>query len=213
MKSKAQLLKTASNLKTFSTKIKSAQDEEMLTPEAVKDMAMEIMEVAEVAAEVAADIAEGVPAEESPMMDREERMDPDQIEMAQEGEKDEDKLSAGTSRGARDMKKEKEARDMEDDEDKEKMAKLEAKLAQMERKAKLAELAPKYASLFPKQMHEAKMNEILNSKQSLNIVEAKIQEASDIITNKTMVKVASMSDSIYDINDSESEEVNIAQYI
>ncbi len=90
MKNKAQLLKTASNLKTFSSKIKSAQDE-VLTPETVKDMAMEIMEVAEVAAEVAAEIAEGVPAEEREM-GREDRREeePDQIEVANE-ESDEDK--------------------------------------------------------------------------------------------------------------------------
>ena len=60
-------------------------------------------------------------------------------------------------------------------------------------------------------MHEAKMNEILNSDKPLNIVEAKIQEASEIITNKTMIKIASQTDSIFDIgNDSDSEEVNIA---
>lgn len=190
-------------MKTFSTKIKSAQDE-ALTPESVKDMAMEIMEVAEIAAEVATEIAEGVPAEESPMMEREERETPDQIEMAQDKEENKDKKTAGITKGAQDK---------DDDnkyEEKEKMAKLEAKLAQMERKAKLAELAPKYASLFPKQMHEAKMNEIINSKQSLPIVEAKIQEASDIITNKTMVKVASMSDSIFSMDSDNSEEVNIA---
>jgi hypothetical protein len=209
MKTKSQLLKTASNLKTFSTKIKSAQDEEMLTPEAVKDMAMEIMDVAEVAAEIAEEIAENVPAEDLPMMDREERMDPEQIETAQDEEdKDEDKLTAGTARGA--IGRKRNAQDEEDEDKEEKMAKLEAKLASMERKAKLAELAPKYASLFPKQMHEAKMNEIINSKQSLNIVEAKIQEASDIITNKTMVKVASMSDSIFSVGEGDSEEVNIA---
>ena len=85
MKSRAQILKTATSQKTFSRKIKTAQDEE-LTPESVKDMAMEIMEVAESAAEVATDIADGVPAEESPMMGREERQTPDQSEMAQNKE-------------------------------------------------------------------------------------------------------------------------------
>ena len=81
------------------------------------------------------------------------------------------------------------------------------------RKAKLAELSPKYASLFPNQMHDAKMNVIINSKQSLPIVDAKIQEASDIITNKTMVKVASMSDSIFSMDNDNSEVVNIAAKI
>lgn len=203
VKSKTQLLKTASNLKAFSTKIKTAQDE-VLTPEIVKDMAMEIMEVAEVAAEVAAEIAEGVPAEE---MGREERREeePEQIEIAQEEkDKDKDKQTAGIEKGAQDK--------MEDEDD-DKMKSLEAKLEKMERKAKLAELAPKYAKLFPQSMHEAKMNEILNSKLPLNQIGVKIQEASDIITNKTMVKVASMSDSIFDVTDGNSEEVNIAQYL
>ena len=54
-------------------------------------------------------------------------------------------------------------------------------------------------------MHEDKMNEMNNSKQSLPIVEAKIHEASDIITNKTMVKVASMSDSIFSMGSDNSE--------
>lgn len=71
MKSKTQILKTASVLKDFSGKIKKAQDE-TLTPESVKEMAEEIMEVAEVAAEMAEEIAEGVPAEESVMDRREE---------------------------------------------------------------------------------------------------------------------------------------------
>ena len=83
MKSIAQLLKTASNLKTFSTKIKSAQDVALI-PESVKDMAMEIMEVAEIAAEVATEIAEVVPAEESPIMGRVERETPDQTEVARD---------------------------------------------------------------------------------------------------------------------------------
>ena len=208
MKTKAQLLKTASNLKAFSTKIKTAQDE-VLTPETVKDMAMEIMEVAEVAAEVAAEIAEGVPAEE---MGREERREeePEQIEIAQEEkDKDKDKQTAGVEKGAQD----KEIDELKEDRDEDKIKALESKLASMERKAKLAEIAPKYASLFPKQMHEAKMNEIINSKLPLQQIEVKVKEASDIITNKTtMVKVASMTDSIFDVND-DSEEVNIAQYL
>ena len=141
-------------------------------------------------------------------MGREDRETPDQTEMAQaKEEEDKDKKTAGITKGAQDKD------DDDKYEEKEKMAKIEAKLAQMERKAKLAELAPKYASLFPKQMHEAKMNEIINSKQSLPMVEAKIKEASDIITNKTMVKVASMSDSIFSMDNDNSAEVNIAAKI
>ena len=147
MTSRAQLPQTASNLTTFATKRKSAQAE-ALTPESVKDMAMEIMEVAEIAAEVATEIADGVPAEESPMMGREERETPDRIEMAQDKEEeDKDKKTAGITKGAQDKD------DDDKYEEKEKMAKVEAKLAQMERKAKLSELVPTYASLFPKQMH------------------------------------------------------------
>ena len=103
------------------------------------------------------------------------------------------------------------AEDDDDDDLKENLATLTNELTKIKREATLAKLAPKYASLFPKNMHEAKMNEIINSKQHISIVEAKIQEASDIITNKTMIKVASMSDSIFDIDStSDSEEVNIA---
>ena len=57
------------------------------------------------------------------------------------------------------------------------------------------------------------MKEIINPKHTLQIVEEKIKEASDIITNKTMVKVASMSDSIFSMDSDNSEEVNIAAKI
>ena len=62
-------------------------------------------------------------------------------------------------------------------------------------------------------MHPAKMNEIINSQQSLPIVVAKIQEASDSIPNKTMIKVASLSDSIFSREIDKEEEVNIAAKI
>lgn len=201
MRSKSQILKTASTLKVFSAKIKAAQIGETLTPETVKEISEEIMEVASVAAELANEIAEGVPAEEEgrdALSNRGE--EPEQIEVAAD-ETDEEKKKR--------MEK-KEAQDEDDDEDKDKIKELEASLAKLTREATLAKLAPKYASLFPQSMHEAKLNEIINSKQPLNIVEAKIQEASDIISNKTMVKIASMNNSIFDLDSDNSEEVNIA---
>lgn len=201
MRSKSQILKTASTLKEFSAKIKAAQIGETLTPETVKEISLEIMEVASVAAELANEIAEGVPAEEEgrdALSNRGEEEGPEQIEVAADETEDEKKKR---------MEK-KEAAGHNDD-DKEKIKNLEASLEKMQRETKLAKLAPKYASLFPQSMHEAKMNEILESKQPLPIVEAKIQEASDIISNKTMVKIASMSDSIFDIN-SDGDEINIS---
>lgn len=193
MKTKTQILKTASTLQDFTNKIKSAQIGETLTPEAVQEIAMEIAEVAEVATELAQEIAENVPAQESsPLgdrMDKGEGEETQQIEVAQDEDEDD-----------------KEKKDL-----KEQVASLTESLGSIKREATLSKLAPKYASLFPKELHEAKMNEILESTQPLNIVEAKIQEASDIISNKTMIKVASMSDSIFDIgNSADSEEVNIA---
>lgn len=192
MRSKTQILKTASHLKDFSTKIKSAQIGETLTPETVKEISEEIMEVASVAAELANEIAEGVPAEEEgrdALSNNREEEGPEQIEVAADETEDEKKKR---------MEKEKTAQD-DKDEDKEKIKNLEASLESMQRETKLAKLAPKYASLFPQSMHEAKLNEIINSKQPLSIVEAKIQEASDIISNKTMVKIASMNNSIFDL--------------
>lgn len=190
----------ASTLKEFSTKVKSAQEGEVLTPETVKEVAEEIMEVAGVAAELALEISEGVPAEEENRDALGER-EPEQIEVAQDETEEEKK-----------KKMEKTAQD-DKDEDKEKIKNLEASLEKMQRETKLAKLAPKYASLFPQSMHEAKLNEIINSKSPLNIVEAKIQEASDIITNKTMVKIASLNDSIYDFDTSEGDEINISSVI
>lgn len=207
MRTKAQILKTASTLKEFSTKIKSAQIGETLTPETVKDIALEIAEVAEVATELAAEIAEGVPAQEEERgLDREEGRDPEQIEVAADETEEEKKKRMEKTAAA----------DKDDDDNKDKLkeqvASLTKQLGGIKREARLAKLAPKYASLFPQSMHEAKMNEIINSTKSLEIVEAKIQEASEIISNKTMVKVASMSDSIFDIS-TDSEEVNIAKYL
>jgi len=202
VRTKTQILKTASTLKEFSTKIKSAQIGETLTPETVQEIAQEIMEVASVAAELANEISEGVPAEEESrdaLGDRGEQEGPEQIEVAADETDDEKK-----------KRMQKEAQDKDKDEDKQKIKNLEASLQKMQRETKLAKLAPKYASLFPQSMHETKMNEIINSKQSLQIVEAKIQEASDIISNKTMVKIASMTDSIYDLDTTEGGEIDIS---
>jgi len=204
VRTKTQILKTASTLKDFSSKVKKAQDEGTLTPEVVKEIAEEIKEVVEVAEELAEEIAEGVPAEES----RNElgNEEPKQIEVAADETEEEKKKR---------LEKEKTAQDEDDDkkEDKEKIKNLEASLAKMERKSTLQEIAPKYASLFPKSMHEAKLNEILNSKESIPILQAKLKEASEIITNKTMVKIASMNDSIFDIDNSDGDEVNISSVI
>ena len=204
MRSKTQLLKSASTLKEFSTKIKSAQDTEVLTPETVKEISQEIMEVAGVAAELANEIAEGVPAEEEGtpgILDREE---PKQIEVAAEETEEEKK-----------KRMEKTAADNDDDKDKdlkEQLASLTQELTGLKREARLAKLAPKYANLFPKNMHEAKMNEIINSKEPLNVVEARIQTASNIITDKTMIKIASQSDSIYDTTN-DGDEIDISTYV
>lgn len=205
------MLKTASILKEFTAKIKSAQIGETLTPEAVQEIALEISEVAEVAAELASEIAQGVPAEnggeEEGITDKLNGEQPKQIEVAADETDDEKKKR---------MDKEKTAAGHDDDDDdlKEKLASMSIELTGLKREAKLAKLAPKYASLFPKNMHEAKLNEIINSKQPLQIVEAKIQEASDIITNKTMVKIASQTDSIFDINNTtDGDEINISNKI
>ena len=204
MRSKTQILKTATTLKEFSSKIKVAEEGGVLTPETVKEIAEEIREVAEVATELAEEISEGVPASEGRGERGESEEEPRQIEVAAD-ETDEDKKKRMEKDAAEDDK------DDEKDDLKEKLATLQNDLIKIKREATLAKLAPKYASLFPKNMHEAKMNEIINSKQPLDIVEAKIQEASDIITNKTMVKIASMTDSIFDLDStSDSEEVNNA---
>ena len=204
MRSKAQLLKTASTLKQFSSKIKQAQDGinglgngngigngEVLTPEAVQDIAIEIAEVAEVAAELAQEIAENVPVEETDVLEErtEEKVEPgpEQIEVAQDDDEEEDKKKLQVE-----------------------VASLSDELKQIKRAGLIEKLATKYASLFPKNMKEAKMNEILTSKEAINIIQTRVQEASDIITNKTMIKVASMTDSIYNIEDSENEEVSIS---
>lgn len=210
MRSKAQLIKVASTLKDFSQKIKSAQEGEVLTPEAVQDIAIEIQQVAEVAAELATEIAENVPAENgNGILDRTNGDNeglPEQIETAQDETEEERK-----------KRMEKTAADDEDDDDKKKLqvevASMKNELIQIKRAGMLEKLASKYASLFPKSLREAKMNEILTSKQGMDIIQAKVQEASDIITSKTMIKVASMTNSIFDLESDNGEEVNIAMKV
>ena len=64
---------------------------------------MEIMEVAEISADVASEIEEGVPAEESPMMGRAEWVIRDQIDMTEDrDEEDKDKKTHGITKGAQD---------------------------------------------------------------------------------------------------------------
>jgi hypothetical protein len=187
VRSKTELIKSASTLKEFSAKIKQAQIGETLTPESVQDIALEIQQVAEVASQLATEIAEGVPAEEASPLgemggEREQEAEPEQISMAQEGEEDEDKKKLT-----------------------EQVASMKNELNNIKRAGMLEKLATKYASLFPKSLHEAKMNEILTAKQSMDIIQAKVQEASDIITSKTMIKVASMTNSIYDLENDGGE--------
>jgi hypothetical protein len=187
VRSKTELIKSASTLKEFSAKIKQAQIGETLTPESVQDIALEIQQVAEVASQLATEIAEGVPAEEASPLgemggEREQEAEPEQISMAQEGEEDEDKKKLT-----------------------EQVASMKNELNNIKRAGMLEKLATKYASLFPKSLHEAKMNEILTSKQGMDIIQAKVQEASDIITSKTMIKVASMTNSIYDLENDGGE--------
>jgi hypothetical protein len=187
VRSKTELIKSASTLKEFSAKIKQAQIGETLTPESVQDIALEIQQVAEVASQLATEIAEGVPAEEASPLgemggEREPEPEPEQISMAQEGEEDDDKKKLT-----------------------EQVASMKNELNNIKRAGMLEKLATKYASLFPKSLHEAKMNEILTSKQGMDIIQAKVQEASDIITSKTMIKVASMTNSIYDLENDGGE--------
>jgi len=196
VRSKTQILKTASNLKDFSSKIKVAMEGETLTPESVQDIAMEIQQVAEVASELATEIAEGVPAESGMNgMEEKQELAPEQISMAMDDNCGDKKKEAMD--------------DMEDDDEKKKLteqvASMKNELNQIKRAGMLEKLATKYASLFPKNMKEAKMNEILTAKQSMDIIQAKVQEASDIITSKTMIKVASMTDSIYDLENDGGE--------
>ena len=196
MRSKTELIKSASILKDFSNKIKQAQEGmpgETLTPEAVADIAMEIQQVAEVASQLATEIAEGVPAEPTAPglgeMGAEKEVETDQISMAQDGEEE----------------------DPEKKKLKEMVATMSNDLNQIKRASMLEKLATKYASLFPKSMHEAKMNEILTAKDDMSIITARVQEASDIITSKTMIKVASMTDSIFNFsNEEDGGEINIS---
>ncbi len=128
---------------------------------------------------------------------------PEQIEVAADETEEEKK-----------KRMEKTAADDEDDDDKKKLqvevASMKNELNIIKRAGLIEKLATKYASLFPKNMKEAKMNEILTSKEAINIIQTRVQEDSDIITNKTMVKVASMTDSIYSLEDSENEEISIS---
>ena len=197
MRSKAELIKTASTLRAFTTKIKEAQEgingigmAQTLTPEAVQDIAMEINQVAEVAAELAEEIVEGVPAENGGEEGREEAppAETPQIETAQDSEEDEEKKML-----------------------KEQVANLSKDLAEIKLAKQKETLASKYASLFTPNQREAKMKEILEASDGIEVLTAKVKEAANLINGKQVVKVASGGKSIFDLDESDnSEEVNIA---
>ena len=163
----------------------------------------------EVATELAEEIAEGVPAEEVVTERREEIMDeePKQIEVGQDEDEEEKKRREKEARGKKRMGQfgvEEQNREQEK-ELKEQVASLTKELNHIKREASLQKLASEYSNLWPQSMREAKANEILGSADSLDIVKARIQEASNLMKSKTNIKYASMGDGIFSLDNAEPD--------
>lgn len=169
-----KLAKTMPQLTKVAGLLRKAEDEGNLGPEEVKEIAEDTKEILLSVVEMVDDIAEGVPAEEVATEETTEEVieTPEEEIPTVEGREDEDE----------DKKK-----------DNLQIAKLQTEINQMKQASKHKELTLKYAKLFPEQVREAKEKEFANSKDSIPILEARIKEASTILTDRKTVKVAQLT--------------------
>jgi len=168
-----KLAKSMPRLTKVAALMKKAEDEGTLGPEEVKDIAEDTKEILLSVVEMVEDIAEGVPAEggiEEEVTEEIREEPEEEIPTLEAQEEDEDK------------KKENE-----------KIAKLQNEINQMKQASTHKELTVKYGKLFPEQVREAKEKEFATSKDSIAILEARIKEASGILTDRKTVKVAQLT--------------------
>jgi len=174
-----RLAKTSPTLTKVAALMKKAQDEGNLGPEEVKEIAEDTQQILLSVVEMVNEIAEGVPAEDAIVDDVDDTVVTDDIP------KKDDDISIVEGKDEDEDKKE----------NKDKIAKLENELNQMKQASIHKELTIKYGKLFPEIVREAREKEFAKSTDSIKVLEARIKEASAILTDRKAVKVAQLTTS------------------
>ena len=121
----------------------------------------------------------------------------------EEGEKEKEKEAQGEE-GEKEKEKEKEAQDNDDkNETKKEMDAMKLKMAKMEYKDAKLKLAQTYAQLFPEPMREAKTKSFMATNESIRVLTARVDEATNFLAPKTgdAIKVAQTEEGIFDLQD------------
>lgn len=183
----AKLESTKGSLTKLASAVKRAQDGGAMSPDEVKEMSESTLAVLNEAVEMVAEVAESVPAEQS-------STDDDSIpDEGDSGSETDPETALEGSRGRI-------AADGDDDDDRKKkdaekdakIAKLEAKMAAMERDSAKTEIATKYAALWQPKEQDAKFASIMESEESLEILQAKLDTTEELLGSASSVKHASM---------------------
>lgn len=172
-----KLAKSMPQLTKVAALLKKAEDEGNLGPEEVKEIAEDTKQILLSVVEMVDDIVEGVPAEDT-IVDDDDAVISDDIP-----KRDDDiPIVEGQEEDDKDKKKENE-----------KIAKLQNQINEMKQASTHKELTIKYGKLFPDTIREAKEKEFAASKDSINILEARIKEASLIIKDRKSMKIAQLT--------------------
>lgn len=186
---KTQLTTKSESLAKVASKFKAAQEGGTLGPEEVKEIAEETISVLQDAAEMMSDVAEGVPAEESSPIEEGPVAAPEEEEppvVATEGEDDDEEKKRLMDR----------------------IGSLESTIKGMKEASAREKIATEYAALWPTKQAKGKFASVMKSKDSIEILQAKLAEAKSIMSNQ---KIASLprnsSYSLYDsfTNDESNE--------
>jgi len=186
-----KLAKSMPQLTKVAGLLERAQEGGSLGPEEVKDIAQDVQQVLSSVVDMVGDIVEGVPAEEGLEEPTEEVIEKPQeeeeIPMVQAQDEDDDKDKKETNA---------------------KMAKLQDEIKLMKEASIHKDLTIKYVKLFPEQVKVAREKDFANSTDSIQVLQARIKEASSIISDRKAIKVAQLTtegatyfeDDDYDIN-------------
>ena len=183
-----KLAKSMPRLTKVAALMKKAQEEGNLGPDEVKDIAEDTQEILLSVVEMVGDIIEGVPSEEEPIEEVTEEVteEPTEPEIPTVESREDDN---------EDRK-----------EEKIQIAKLEKEITNMKNDGIHKDLTIKYAKLFPESVREAKEKEFATSKDSIPVLQARLKEASKIMTGRKSIKVAQLTDgSITYIEDDDSD--------
>jgi len=154
--------------------LQKAEDVGNLGPEEVKDIAEDTKQILLSVVEMVDEIVEGVPVEEVTEEITEE--------VTEEPTEPEIPMVQGQEEDDKDKK-----------ENNEKIAKLQNEIKLMKEASTHKELTAKYGQVFPEHVRAAREKEFGNSKQSIQVLEARIKEASGILSDRKAVKVAQLS--------------------